>query len=332
MQLSVIIPTRNRSQWLGDAVNSILNQSLAPENYEIVVVDNGSTDGTRALAAQLEKKHPESVRCVHEERPGLHQGRHRGAREARGEILAFVDDDVIAASQWLEAIMKAFEPDDVALVGGKVLPCWEGEVPKWVPSFKKKNAFGWTLGYLSLLDFGNTPRKIPGKFVFGCNFSIRKSVLFECGGFHPDGMPEELIQFRGDGETALAKSVQAKGYGIRYEPEAVIYHRIPAERLTLEYFCRRAFNQGISESFTEIRQQHGLGQTPVESRSGGIELAAKLKKIARAFIPKKLPADNGFQPIRQQIANAHQAGKAYHQNKVTANPEILEYVLQKTYL
>jgi len=331
LKISVIIPTRNRSKYLIDAVKSVLDQSLDQSAYEILIVDNGSEDDTRATAERLEKRNPRRLRYIYENKPGLHHGRHRGIWEAGAEILVFIDDDIIAAPRWLEMITDTFGSNDVALVGGKVLPRWEGEVPQWLNSFKKENEFGWTIGYLSLLDFGNTPREIPGKFVFGCNFSIRKSVLVECGGFHPDGMPEELIQYRGDGETALSKSVQAHGYKIIYQPRALIYHRIPPERLTVDYFCRRAFNQGISKSFTEIRHEYGLNLMPAFASVSQRSPATRAKELFSRFFSRKRPFRNPYRAIRQQIAKSHEAGKSYHKSQVADDPKILEYVLQKTY-
>ena len=217
-------------------------------------------------------------------------------------------------------------------MGGKVLPKWEGAVPQWVESFKNETQFGWTLGYLSLLDFGNTPKEIPGKFVFGCNFSVLKDVLIDCGGFHPDGMPDELIQYRGDGETALAQTIQARGYKTMYEPKAVVHHRVPPERLTIEYFCHRAFNQGISESYAEIRHQHGLDRISLPSSNLKNFPVTIMKILLRKVLSKKKnPTNSMLHPIRQQVAKAREAGKSFHQDKVAHDQKLLKYVLQETY-
>ena len=331
IEISVIISTKNRALYLENAVESIISQGLKTDLYEIIVVDNGSSDNTKKVVETLNKKFGERIRYLYATIPGLHVARHAGAKIAIGKILTFTDDDIIAAKGWLEGILKSFCDSNVALVGGKVLPKWEGEVPQWINAFKKKIEFGWTIGYLSLLDFGNAPKEIPGKFVFGCNFSIRKGVLLECGGFHPDGMPEELIQYRGDGETALAKAVQARGYKIMYEPKAAIYHRIPPERLTTEYFCHRAFSQGVSESYTEIRHQHGLDKLSLSSSVPRRTLIARVKKIGMKVFPKKRSSHNALHPIRQQVAKAREAGKSFHKSQVDQDPKILEHVLQKTY-
>jgi hypothetical protein len=236
---------------------------------------------------------------------------------ARGEILVFTDDDIIAAPHWLAAIDSAFSDRHVALVGGKILPRWEGDVPAWIDFFKSELEPGWALGHLSLLDYGDSPREMPASYVYGCNFAVRRSVLYECGGFHPDSVPQELIQFRGDGETALAGEIEKKGYRVFYEPEATVYHRVPSERITVEYFCKRAFNQGVSDSYTEIRKNGGvLHMAAVEEKQGFV---SRLLSMRREH------------PIRRQVRQAYLSGKEFHRKSVEADPELLRYVLKETY-
>jgi hypothetical protein len=107
---------------------------------------------------------------------------------------------------------------------------------------------------LSILDFGETVKEIPPEYRWGCNFSVRKRIVLEAGGFHPDGFPQEMIQYRGDGETAVSKYIHGKGYKAIYNPKASVYHFVPQNRMTQDYFCKRAFNQGISDSFAEMRK------------------------------------------------------------------------------
>ena len=102
--ISVIFPTRNRCAFLADAARSALEQDFDADRYEILVVDNGSTDGTKEVVAGLTAQAPGRVRYFLEEQPGLHRGRHRGAREARGEFLVYADDDILAAPSWLAAV------------------------------------------------------------------------------------------------------------------------------------------------------------------------------------------------------------------------------------
>jgi glycosyltransferase involved in cell wall biosynthesis len=334
IRLSAIIPTRNRDRYLINAVESLLAQTLENDAYEILVIDNASSDGTMQKVASLIESNINRIRYFYAEEPGLHVCRHLAARKAKGEIVTFTDDDIIAYDGWLEAIVGRFQDSNIALVGGKILPKWEGEVPDWIELFRNKTEYGWTIGHLSLLDFGNSSREIPTKYVWGCNFSIRKPVLFECGGFNPDAMPQELIRYRGDGESGLCRKIQKKGYKAFYEPKALIYHRVPSERLTVEYFCRRAFNQGVSDSYTEIRRNGGIVEATPNSPRKSSTIRAGLKKLksltARLRFEKdKVPAR--WRPIARQIAEARERGKAYHREKVAKNPELLPYILKKHY-
>lgn len=326
--LSVIIPTRNRKGFLEDAVKSILRQILYVDEVELLVVDNDSTDGTRELIQRMASENP-CIRYLFAQEPGLHVGRHLGMREAKGNILAYTDDDIIATEGWLAAIKTVFESKPkVALVGGKVLPRWEGNIPEWINLFRTENKYGWRLGYLSLLDLGEKTKEIPAGHVFGCNFSVRKNVLLDCGGFHPDGMPQELIRYRGDGETALSLEIQKKGYIAIYEPKASVYHRIPEERLTIDYFCKRAFNQGVSDSFTEIRK-NGFTASSDKGALGGSAILPIL--VIRRAIAALFRHDASYDPV-ESVRNAYEEGRRYHRKEVESDPELLKYVMKESYI
>jgi len=329
--LSVIIPTRNRPKLLADALRSILTQSLDHNLYEILVINNGSDEDTRQMISTLNKTYANRIQYLRADEPGLHVGRHLGARHAKGEILTFTDDDIIAQPEWLKAVIESFQDNDIALVGGKNLPEWEAEPPEWTNLFKKRNEYGWFLGYLSLLDFSNNFKEIPARFVFGCNFSIRKTILYECGGFHPDGMPKELIQYRGDGETALSEAIEKKGYRTAYNPRASIYHRVPAKRLQIDYFCQRAFNQGISDSYTEIRANRGLS-VPVAKKKTLLRSFPKyiLRRLT-SFLSDRNEPRRKVPPARAQVNEAYHKGKVFHRKKVSNNPELLNFILKKNY-
>lgn len=328
--LSVIIPTRNRALFLKDALESILKQTLSLDDFEILVVDNGSTDQTAEVVREFNAKFGK-IRYFFATEPGLHGGRHIGAREAKGEILVFVDDDIIATPEWLKSIKNAFNNPKVGLVGGRILPKWEGDVPDWINLFKYEVGYGWTIGYLSLLDFGDSSKEIPGDYIYGCNYSIRKSVLFECGGFHPDAMPQELIRYRGDGESALSLTIMGKGYKSFYESKASVYHRIPPERLTLDYFCRRAFNQGISDSYTEIRRKHGLNNVLPRNSQKASLLSRSLKKLPQLLMCWKTIIVSEQHPVKMQVIRAYKEGKSFHRRQVAKDPKLLEYVLKEKY-
>jgi glycosyltransferase involved in cell wall biosynthesis len=123
LNLSVIIPTRNRANYLKNAFESIKNQSLPSNEYEVIVVDNGSTDNTKQIVEEF-NSNVQNIRYFFDATPGLHIGRHIGLKESQSDILVYADDDIEAFPTWLEGIWESFQDNNVALVGGKNLPKW----------------------------------------------------------------------------------------------------------------------------------------------------------------------------------------------------------------
>ena len=255
LRLSVIIPTRNRADLLRKTLKSIALQTFPFDEFEVIVVDNGSTDNTKQIVENCIND-IKNIRYLYDPIPGLHVGRHRGLKEAKAELLVYADDDIEAFPEWLEGVWESFRDSNVVLAGGKNLPKWETEPPYWIyEMWMDINDYGHSLWYLSILDFGNEIIEIDPGYVWGCNFSIRKKTLLEAKGFHPDGFPQDMIKYRGDGETSVSDYIRKKNYKTIYNPKASVYHFVPKNRMTLDYFCKRAFNQGISDSYTEIRKK-----------------------------------------------------------------------------
>src|SRR5262245_6004811 len=177
--LSVIIPTRNRADHLEQALRSLLQQTLPTSDFEIIVVDNGSRDRTPAVVAQAQGAF-RNIHYIYEASPGLHLGRHNGFRKAEGDILVFLDDDIEAFATLLSSIKAAFEEHKVALVGGKCLPKYESPVPEWLSAMWTPNSQGErSIAHLSLIDLGEVPKPVDPLLIFGCNFSVRRSLLVE---------------------------------------------------------------------------------------------------------------------------------------------------------
>ncbi len=306
MRLSVIIPTKNRANMLERALKSITNQSLSQDYFEVIVVDNGSIDNTRAVVESFLGK-IKNLRYFYAGAPGLHVGRHMGLKKAIADITVFCDDDIEAFPTWLEGICESFEREDVVLVGGKVLPKFESFPPDWLIRMWEKSKL---IAYLSVIDLGGEVKYINPYYVFGCNFAIRKKILLEAGGFHPDGMPAELIKYRGDGETYVSDFIRKKGYKTLYNPKASVFHIITKERMTKEYFATRAFNQGISDSYTDIRNNNKKNL---------------LKIRMRIFLKKFLLKET-------LIEESYLKGYLYHQNEAKKDPQLMEWIKKENYL
>ena len=329
--LSVIIPTRNRAKYLSGALESLTRQTYPLDMFEVIVVDNGSTDNTREACASFENRIPR-LQYIYEDAPGLHVGRHLGMKMAKSDILVYADDDIEAFPTWLEAIAESFQDPDVVLVGGKNMPRFESDPPDWIQKMWEKDQQGERiLGYLSILDLGDEKKEIKPCNVYGCNFSIRKSVLLEAGGFHPDAMPQELIKYRGDGESHVSMYIQEKGYKTLSHPKASVYHLVNKSRMTVEYFEKRAYLQGISDSFTRIRESHGIQKHPVKVEKQ-ITLKRIMNSLKRRFTSAVKPSvEDPYSEIKSLVREAYQEGYTYHQNEVHHSPQLLTWVLKEDY-
>lgn len=331
-QVSIIIPTLNRADYLIDTLISVLNQSFPYEDYEIIIADNGSADNTKDVSEQVIASHlSHQLRYVWEPEPGLLSGRHRGAQEANGEILVFIDDDIEADKDWLASIMNAFEDPSVHLVGGRNLPKYESAPPKWIEGFWEKHEYGRWCGWLSLLDFGDKIREIDPTFIWGLNFAIRKKTLFQLGGFNPDIVPKELQRFQGDGETGLSLKIKEKGLKAIYCPKALVWHNVPNSRMTLKYFEKRAYYQGVCDSYTKIRSSHKLNLKIKEDPFFAKKIWRFFYWNSRFVIKKIKDIRDPYSDIKGQVATAQQAGFKFHQDEVARDPELLEWVLKENY-
>jgi glycosyltransferase involved in cell wall biosynthesis len=299
------------------ALQSLQSQTFPADLFEVLVIDNGSTDNTKQVA-ELFQQQVGNIRYFFDPTPGLHVGRHLGMKMAKSDILVYADDDIEAFSTWIEGVAEAFFDEKVVLVGGKNLPKFETEAPKWISKMWETNRQGFkSIGALSILDLGDNVKEISPLLVYGCNYSIRKSVLIEAGGFHPDGMPQQLIRYRGDGETHVSMYIQNKGYKTIYAPKATIYHLVPSKRMTEDYFCLRAFNQGVSDSYTNTRSQLSTSKI-------------NITKMIRSLF-KSIFYEITRNKFRHKIMKAYDNGYKYHQNELKKDETLLKYVMKEDY-
>ena len=132
LDISVVVPTRNRAQSLRKLLITLEKQTLSQNNYEILVIDNGSIDETGQLCAEYKTKFC-NFQYLYNENPGLHVGRNMGYLQSKSEIIVFADDDIEVEPTWLEAISDGFKRHkDVVLIGGSDIPKYEEQTPQWV--------------------------------------------------------------------------------------------------------------------------------------------------------------------------------------------------------
>ena len=322
MKVSIIIPSHgHRQEYLRGTLKSLQEQDFPGNEFEIIAVDNSPDGKVGKIVREINLKANHQVVCIEEKRGGLHFARHAGAKAARGDILVFIDDDVITHPQWLLSIFQPFESDSVACVGGKVLPRWETEVPFWFSQFNE--------GYLSLLNLGEKTRELNYGGIWGCNMAVKKDVLFQVGGFNPDGIGDKkFIWLRGDGECGLEEKILKAGYKVIYEPKAWLYHRIPASRLTPDYFYWRFFTQGITESYAYLRKVYQKKYFYLRMLK---RLALALMMTVTRFLKLLRPNDSN-RKIRLKADLHYWKGYSQHLLRCLLDSKLLKYVLKDSYI
>lgn len=328
MTVSIIIPTYNRANTLRITLSSIYNQTNL-EGVEVIVIDNGSTDKTAIICKQFQQNDTQLL-YYYDDEPGLLTGRHLGASKASGEILCFLDDDVELTPGWLNGVKGAFTDESVALATGPCLPNYESNPPYWLNFFWQKVYDGKACVWLSLLDLGNNLIEIHPGFVWGLNFCIRKTAFCNLGGFHPDNIPNHLQMFQGDGETGLTLKAYQLSYKAIYHPQIMLHHIVPSKRLTVEYFKKRAFYQGVCNSFTHLKEryQNNRKQSTITTHGSMLrrvlqEVKNKLKSMF--FTPQEIIL------IKKELQQKELEGYHFHQQAFKSNEKVKEWVLQKDY-
>jgi glucosyl-dolichyl phosphate glucuronosyltransferase len=321
--ISLIIPTYNRAALLERALKSAMNLDYPPTRYEIVIVDNGSTDATPAVVQNVRDNSAEhDVGYVREERLGLHNARHAGVWAAKGDILIFTDDDATFAPGWLRAYAAAFDahPKMVA-AGGPVRASWEVPPPKWLVEFIGEAK---TFGILSLMEPYDDFRLNPDGIFFGVNMAIRAHVLLEVGGFNPEAFGDVWL---GDGETGLNYKLWNHKMLIGYVPEALVYHHIPRERMTVQYLRFRMANQGVCDLYSDFHRTLPNTRTMLRRVSGLI------LKNYRSWVAAMLVKNcTDVQSLTVQLESARTQAQLKYMLKVALNKRFQSFVSKKDWI
>jgi len=238
--ISVVICTYNRAKSLYNTLQSLLDQTLSKSKYEIIVVDNGSTDDTAEVVKsfQVKRKYP-IINFLYEKKLGLGHARNSGFQYAHGKYIAFTDDDAVVDKEWLKNSLNLFDnvkPTPYA-VGGPIIPVYYPPKPLWF-----KNEYDlYTRGKASkYLDIGDS--------FSGPNMIFQKKILQHFGGFHAEiGMKSDYISV-GE-ETYLFEKIWdnvGKQKLFYYSPNLIVHHRISPCKMSISYQLGRWFVSGQS--------------------------------------------------------------------------------------
>jgi glycosyltransferase involved in cell wall biosynthesis len=232
MSVTVILCSYNRCGDLAGALESVAaSQMPSSVAWEVLVVDNNSTDQTREVIEGFCRKYPGIFRYLLEPTPGKSYALNAGIANARGDVLVFTDDDVTMEPGWLENLTAPFQGGECAGTAGRTLPAQKFTVPPWLPDNHWDSWAGILCAYF---DLGDNPCELL-RPPYGANMAFRKSLFEKHGGFRLDLGPRPGNQIRNE-DTELGRRLLAAGERLRYVPTAVVYHPVPEGRITQEYF------------------------------------------------------------------------------------------------
>lgn len=267
--VSVVVSTYtvDRASHVLDCIRSLKSQTLPPKEVILVLDPNDE------LVNFYKSRVPFGVTLIVSEKPGLSCARNIGAKNALGEIVAFIDDDAIADEKWLENMVSNYDDLNVLGVGGFVKPLWENKRPTWFPE-----ELNWIVGcsYKGLPENKSLIRN-----PIGCNMSFRKTVFEKVGYFRTD-IGRFGKKLTANEETAFSIRVLEKmpGSKIVYDPSAVVYHMVDKTRANLKYVLKRSFYEGVSKALITDSKSNPLRVLSTENRY--------LRYLFKTAIPSRL--------------------------------------------
>ncbi|MGL4849562.1 MAG: glycosyltransferase family 2 protein [Clostridium sp.] len=232
-KLSIIICTYNRAEILKECIKSIVSNNKNLEKYEIVIVDNNSSDNTRECVNEMEIN---NLRYTLEIKQGLSNARNRGIIEACYRYIAFIDDDVIVEKQFVENILKYFSDSKNVCGGGKIYSIWKTEKPNWF----KENFYS----IIGETKYGENKRKLSrNEYPYGGNMFFDKTIFEKLEVFNPDlGIQGEEVKM-GE-EVEVCERIRGKGHEIYYLNDVVVGHRVHMNKINKDYVKKRWEEEG----------------------------------------------------------------------------------------
>ncbi|MCE7979647.1 MAG: glycosyltransferase [Caldilinea sp. CFX5] len=234
LNITVVVCTYNRANLLSNVLQSLCEQTLPPSEYEVIVVDNNSTDHTRDIVHSFRQNHP-NVRYVHETQQGIGYARNRGWREAKADYVAYTDDDCKVPAHWLKTATDIIQKVKPSVLGGAILAFYDTPRPPWFRDDYGTHDLGSEARYLA---------KGEG-FFSTSNMIIQRALVQALGGFKGElGHSKNKIAY-GE-ETDLQKRIRAAlpEESFYYDPQLYVYHLVRPEKMTLYWLIRHSFADG----------------------------------------------------------------------------------------
>jgi len=249
MDFTVIICTYNRSHNLPKCIEYLSRQQGTERfQWEVLIVDNNSSDDTRGVVEKLAENSPIEVRYAFEPQQGLNYARNRGIEESDSRYFCYVDDDILVAPTWLASLYRALDSNDADAVGGRIHLDPDIQLPPWVSPEVQ--------GFLGYQDYGEEPFRMDGRaqYPYGGNMSLNRRVVDRIGMFNPkvgrkgEGRKRSEL-FKGAETDYFHRLAASGGAHIFYEPSAIVYHQILPHQLERKYFLTIHYNAGVQKAF-----------------------------------------------------------------------------------
>jgi|GEM_PF-2862742 len=284
--ISLIICTRNRSDVIPETLDAIKKQTLDTEKYEVIIVDQSTDDKTKELVEKYS-----GFKYIKLDSVGISVSRNEGIKHSTGNIISFVDDDILFDENYLVNILdffnnSEFNPD---VSGGKILFKYLGEKPDWLD--------GLLLGILGYSDYGDKPCMYdshPKHVPYTGSIAFKRECIEKTGGFSTlnVNLNKNIIS---NEDVIFANKIKELGYNLVYNPKMVVYHKIQPENMTWEYYKNRYYKQGQSDGYTYFSLgMHSMMEIPEKIILHLSRLIESL--ILRHF--KLKPSDKYYQKLR----------------------------------
>jgi GT2 family glycosyltransferase len=273
MLVSAVVCTHSLDNYpnLVEAVDSLLAQTH--REMEVIIAVDGNAELYERVSAHYGGNKAVSVLLL-KENVGVSGARNAGISVAKGDVIAFIDDDAIAEKGWVENLLSTYSEYDAAAVGGKVLPVWLGDKPDYLPE-----ELYWLVG---ITHEGFAEEKVVEvRNTFGPNMSFKKEVFQKAGMFNENlGFARKGTSYIQAEEPEFALRMRRElGKGVIYNPKAVVYHKIPPAKVKVGLLLKRAFYQGYSKAL--------LKKLSISADSVATE-KSYLKALLLEYIPGRL--------------------------------------------
>jgi glucosyl-dolichyl phosphate glucuronosyltransferase len=288
---TVALCTHNHADRLVRTLNDLRALSMPKAAWELLIIDNGCSDGTHELLAQHPWPDGWRIRVVREEELGLSNARNRAIREARGEYIIFIDDDETPDEDWLCAYERLIESKAPDAFGSRIRVMFEDARPAWLQDD--------LLGFLGDVDRYHEITQLTehGTSFYGGNFGFRRAVIDRTGNFDPT-LGRKGTDNTGGEEVDFYRRLLSTGFSVWWTPDAVIYHRIQAAKLSRSYFLDLHFRQGKMEG----RRNRGA-----KSRFPPMYLFAQLLRALKTAAQERLRS-GANKSLRKEMNAAYFVG------------------------